>query len=433
MQVETILVMEVALLLFLVLLSATFSGSETALFSLSRARLLKFKTSASRAERCASELMESYHYTLTTISMSNMLVNVGAAMIADEIIRTITPNPLAASIISVFFAVFILLIFGEVTPKTIALLHNQSISLKVSRPLWMMCKILFPLVWFINKCFAIILDLMGRRKSFPLTPEEYSAFLDTAGLSGAFAEHERRLLESALLMSEKQVVDAMTGRVDVVSIRKEATAATVKQIILREKKHFFPIITGDIDDADYLLSAKRFFMLPAGERKNWYNSPAAIKVQFVPENAGINLALENMNRTSVSAALVTDEYGRVSGLISKEDIFAEMIGDINDEHDEPDHTASRIDEHTWKFTGMIPVYLFEEKTGWELSEEFECSTVNGIFSEKLERLPLHGDEITIGNISLRVDKLSKHRASEILARRIDEPSLELDGIEGEVS
>ncbi len=421
MQSETILICEGVLLLFLIVLSALFSGSETALFSLSRARLQEYKGSDNPSERAAFRLMESYHHTLIILSFSNMLVNIAISMLSDNLLGHLVVNPVALSILSIAFAVIMLLIFGEVSPKTLALLNSTTFSLKVSRPLLFVYRLVRPFVLLLNSFFSAILDILGRRKSDPLSAEEYSTYLDVAHLGGAFNAEEKDLLESALLMSRKEVLDVMTGRVDVVSIRKTDSENKVAKIILREKEHFYPVISDDIDDADFLLSTKRFFLLPHEERTNWRRSSAMIPAQFIPENASVNQALENMNRAGVAAALVTDEYGRVSGLVTKEDIFAEMIGDIEDEYDEPDYTFEKQDDGNWSFTGMIPLYLFEELTDWDLpEEEVESSTLNGLFSEKLGRLPLNGDEIILGRIKLRADRISKHRAIAIHAWLLDE-------------
>ncbi len=428
MQAETILIGEGILLIFLVVLSALFSGSETALFSLSRARLQEYKDSPNPSARAAFRLMESYHHTLIILIMGNMFVNVGISMISDNLIHHLALNPVTTSIISIIFSVVVLLIFGEVSPKTLALLNSVAVSLKVSRPLLFIYTLLRPFILLLNKIFSVILDILGRRKSEPLSAEEYSTYLDVAHLGGAFNAEEKDLLESALLMSRKEILDVMTGRVDVVSVHKTDSEEKISKIILREKEHFYPVISNDIDDADFLLSTKRFFLLPREERANWYRSSAMIPAQFVPENAGVSQALENMNRAGVAAALVTDEYGRVSGLVTKEDIFAEMIGDIEDEYDEPDYTFEQREDGSWSFTGMIPLYLFEELTGWDIPQEddLDSSTLNGLFSEKLGRLPLNGDEILMDRIKLRADRISKHRAIAIHAWLLDEPEQHKD-------
>lgn len=405
------------LLILLIGGSAFFSGAETALFSLSRARLLSWREVRSGPRRAVTELMSSYHHTLIVLILGNMFVNVCISMTEDELIKSLTTNRILAEILSVFLAVFLLLIFGEVTPKTVALVHAEKLALKLAWPVWGLRWLLMPFIVFVNACFSVILNLLGRRKSEPLSHEEYSAFLETSFSGGAFSEAEQELLESALRINEKHINDVMTGRVDILCVHKEATAEEIAALIRRVRQGYFPVVAKDIDDADFILSSKRFFMLTPEERRDWATSDAVFPTLFVPEQAGVLQAVGNMNQVNAPAALVPDEYGRIAGMVTREDVFAEIIGDIDDEYDLPDYSYVRTGEDSWRFSGMIPCFLFEELTGWLLPEELESTTVNGLFSELLGRLPVRGDEITVDNLLFCAENISKHRANSFTVRR----------------
>ncbi|MDD3119317.1 MAG: CNNM domain-containing protein, partial [Victivallales bacterium] len=224
-----------ALLPLLVLFSAFFSGSETALFSLSRARLLSWRQATDKPRRAVIDLMSSYHYTLIVLILGNMFVNVGISMVEDELIRSLAVNRILSELISVFLAVFLLLIFGEITPKAIALTHTEAVALRVARPVWLLRRLLMPFVRFINACFSRILDWLGRCRSEPLSPEEYTAFLSASCCGEAFSPAERELLESALRINVKKVIDVMTGRIDILTINREDDAAAVAAAARRHR------------------------------------------------------------------------------------------------------------------------------------------------------------------------------------------------------
>ena len=418
-------------MLILLALSAVFSGSETALFSLSRARLMSFKNSTSKAERHIAQLVDSYHLTQNFLSLGNTFVNVAIAMLGNRIIAAMALDKTLELILSICFSVFILLIFGEITPKTFGLLFAQKIAAIAATPLLWIIKIAKPVISTLDAICSLILDALGRKQPTPLSPEEYATYLDMAHVNGAFDDKEKRLLTSAINMTYKYLSYILTVIFDFFTKKHDSSAETIAARIRAEKENYYPVTPGDIDNAELILSAKRFFLLTPTERGSWINSKAVFPASFIPENAAVTQALETMNKRHASAALVTDEYGRVSGMLTREDIFAEMIGDIADEHDQPEFQITPLDQHSWRLDGMIPIHTFEEHSGIELNEELESATVNGLFSEKLGRLPVHGDTIRVGNLFFRADRISRHRATIVKAWLEPSPSTKLDSIAGE--
>ncbi|MDD3119454.1 MAG: transporter associated domain-containing protein, partial [Victivallales bacterium] len=184
--------------------------------------------------------------------------------------------------------------------------------------------------------------------------------------------------------------------------------------------NYFPVIAADkdIDAADFLLLTKRFFLLTPEEQRDWFHSEAVIPTRLIPGHTGVLQALAYLVREKVSAALATDEYGRIAGMVAREDIFAEMIGDIDDEYDRPDYTVTRTGENSWSFSGMIPCYFFEETTGWKLPSELESTTINGLFAELSGRLPRPGDVIRIGRLVFRAESVTKRRVIRFNVRQV---------------
>jgi len=421
MENLSLLIGELILLLLLLCCSAFFSSSEVSLFSLSRARLLAFRDSTRKSERIVFQLMNNYHRTLIVLILGNMFINTVLSMVNDELIHGLTANKVLAQVLSVVIGVVVLLALGEVTPITIALNHADRLAPIVARPIQFLRRVLMPLIWLVDKFCARVLDLLGRRKSEPLSAEEYSTYLEMASSGGAFTDSEKKLLFSALLLGSKSAGEVMTARIDVATISRHASPDDVAEMIRRERRQFFPVVDRDIDDADFLLSAKAFFLLPAEERGDWQRSSALIPSRFIPEQATLPQALENFDHAGVSAALITDEYGRVTGLLTEEDIFSEMLGEIEDEHNSPDYSFRQTASGAWEFEGMIPVYFFEEITGWTLGDDMEANTVNGLFSERLGRMPVKDDFLEVNSVGLRVLSVSRRRVAAFRAEKILPP------------
>lgn len=402
-------------IVILVILSAFFSGSETALFSLSRARLLAYESDKSRSRRFIVSLMGSYHYTLIALILGNMFVNSGISGLTDMAFNRLELTPLISTTVSIIFAVVVLLIFGEVTPKTIALNNAEKFSDKAAAPVWLMCWILKPFIVVLDYIFSIILKILGKRKSTPLTPDEYASFLEMASAVGAFSSIETEFLESAFALSEKSVAEVMTSRIDIHSVKKRATADEVAVIIRDSSQAYLPIIEDDIDNSDYLLSAKKFFMLPAEKRKTWYDSECLVEATFVPENSNLTKAYATISSSRADVALVTDEYGGITGVLGIEDIYEQLVGDIGDEHEIPFWTIQQTGENSYTLNGSVSLYLLEEVTNWKVPNEIEVNTVNGLISEKMGRIPVLGDVIEESGIKLTVIKVKNNRVIEAKA------------------
>ncbi|MCK4982678.1 MAG: DUF21 domain-containing protein, partial [Victivallaceae bacterium] len=193
---NNIFVLLILLLTFLGL-SAWFSGSETALFSLSRARLLSYKESLNRRHKAVYKLMSNYSYTLIVLIFCNMLANIAVTLTGDSLFhRHLQLDPVYEQIITIVFAVMVLLLFGEVAPKTIALMYSHRIADSVALPLLFLRKLLFPLIWAMNKVSVLIFNWIGQQKPKALNSEEYSLYIEMSAAAGAFSQPERELLES---------------------------------------------------------------------------------------------------------------------------------------------------------------------------------------------------------------------------------------------
>ncbi len=401
----------IILFIFLLLGSAFFSGSETALFSLSRARLLAWKKDNVPSRKRAALLMgTSYNKTLIALILGNMFVNSTLAMTGNELITYLQLDPVLTTTLSIAVAIILLLLIGEITPKTFALIYPEEISQKVSGFILFMRKLLSPLIFITGKIFAVILDILGRKESQPLDHDEYSSYLDMAYSVGAFSGEETRLMTNIFNLRELNVNAVMRARIDVSCIKKGMTPKRVSNRIQKAHNLFYPVVENDIDDAELFMSARDFYLLPAEKRKDW-DKLSTFQAVYIPENTSLTKGLALMKKNRVPVALVADEYGGITGMLKLKDIYEELIGDVNAEFEIPDWQIRKISDKSWILNGNIPLQDIEELTDIEL-DEISTNTLNGLFCEVREKIPVQGDSIIYKRIKIKALKVDNNRIIE---------------------
>jgi magnesium and cobalt exporter, CNNM family len=402
------IIIQITVLLLLIALSAFFSGSETALFSLSRARLLSYRNDPRKVRQAIVALLDSYQKTLIVIIMGNMFVNIGISLINNQLIKAIGLGSIMTAVISIFIAVVVLLIFGEVTPKTIALVNSERISAWSAMPLLYLCRILYPLIAVADWLFSIVLNLLGRGDTHPLSHDEYASYIELAAIGGAFSHDEQLLLKKALELRETSVAELLTPRVNINTVNHQLTENDVKAKIIEFKQPFIPIISQDIDDTEFLLESKEFFWLSEEERKTWTTAACRFPAVFMPLQCSLVQALRKMRTAEVPALLVVDEFGRTAGMITAKIIYSEMVGQIHFDYEDTVLEPEQIADKCWRISGNDSITVFNELTGQDVPDDCESNTMNGMFADILGRIPQSGDTITIDGVTLKAEKVEQH-------------------------
>jgi CBS domain containing-hemolysin-like protein len=405
------LTIQIVILLVFIACSAMFSASETALFSLSRARLMIYADDPSPSKRLVAELMKSYHFTLTALILSNTFVNTCISMIYNEIMSGLKLDEVTTAVVSIFVTVVILLVFGEITPKTVALYFAEPVSQMAARPVWLLRRMLAPAIFVVDKTFGAVVELLGGKSAQALESKEYSSYIESAGNVGIFSAEETKLLGSAFALIEKTVAEVMTNRTEIKAVSRNADPEEVARVLRASRHECLPVYTDDIDDAEHILSAREFFMLSKEEREKWSRRPCVSPVTFIPENTNLTRALATMRRNSVSTALAVDEYGGVSGIIDIGDIYGELIGEMDYADPLVQWKVKQSDWGVWSIDGGAPLYILKDITGWVPPGSVEANTVNGLFCEKLERLPLAGDKIELSGFRMTATAVARHRVT----------------------
>ena len=419
MDIFTSFPLQLILLLIFLGLSAWFSGSETALFSLSRARLLRYRDSTNKRHRAITRLMSSYSYTLIILIFGNMLVNTALTLTSDSLFNQhLELDPVYKQVITIVFTVVVLLIFGEVAPKAVALMYSHKIADAVALPVLFLRKMLFPLIYVMDKVFTFFLNRIGRQHPRALDSDEYSTYIEMSVAAGAFSPPERELLESIFGLRRIIAEDIMTARINLAPVRQSTSPKAVAARIKDKKHEFFPVVTKDLDDAELILSAKKFFMLSPEKRENWFKY-CTFKAVMVPANACLTNVHETLRKADVPAALVVDEYGRATGMISSRDIASQITGEVETMYDKAEFSIEKSRKGVWIIRGMIPLFELEKTFEVKVPEEYESRGLNGLFAEILGKLPDVGDTIEVEDIRLTAIKIKSKLVMEVKVQKIE--------------
>ena len=411
------IIWQLALLIALVGVSAFCSSAEMALFSLSRPKVLSYKDSPSAVRRLIWKLMNSQSRTLITIIFCNMFVNSMISMVNETLLQKLNLPPAATLAASAFTGIVILLLLGEVTPMTIAYVFSDRWAECAARPVYYASRLLAPLTSLVEHACNRVLDLLGHAKVSGLKPQEYLSFIDNGVERGSFTPEEAKLMKETIALRRKTVESVMRTRSELYFITDGDTPETIRKIIREHALPYLPVSSDKrLDNADAILSARLFFALPPEARANWRKSACVQDhALFIPEQTTLEKALRTLKRSKTYAALAADEYGAVSGIITREDIYSELAGRSVELNEQTDYDVVKLGPGRWMFDGMATLDFMKSTLALKIeSGRFSATTLNGIFCELLGSIPQQGDKVTFGPVTMTAHAMSGNRISRML-------------------
>lgn len=398
------------ILLLLIILSGFFSSAETALFSISKTKALHMSKDGKKTSLLIRKLKADPHTLLTTILIGNNLVNVGAAALATTIAIKSFPN-FAAGIATAAMT-FLLLVFGEVFPKSIATRNNLLIARMAIYPVYWLSLFFFPVIKFLN----FIPWLTGRiKKPNTLTEEELITFVEVVEEEGKIKEEEKELIHNIFEFDDTNAYEIMTPRADMFVVDADAPLDT-KQIINSGFSRI-PVIEGSIDRVIGILNIKDLFMHlakggPQIDAREIMHAP-----YFIPENKKLDTLLHQFKKTKNHMAIVVDEHGGVSGLISLEDALEEIVGEIEDETDKDEKHITPLKTGVWIILGKSDIEDVNEATGMNIPDTTAYDTFSGYILDTIGKIPKEKEEFTIGGHTIIVERREGNRISKYLVKK----------------
>ena len=407
---------------FVILLafSAFFSASETALSSANKIRLKTRAEDGDRKAARALELIEGYDKTLSAIVVGNHVVNLYSASIATA--AAIAMFGEKGSAIATAITTVLVLIFGEILPKSFAKDHSETFSLAVAAPLSFIRTILTPVVWI----FIQIKQLFtGRNSGMNLQPsvteDELKTIIDTVEEEGVLSEQETDIIQSAIDFDNTTVQEILVPRVDMVAVEMNTPTEDILSTCLDNGYSRIPVYQNSIDNIVGVLHAKDLLNCLA-KNKPIVVSELMRDVMFVYRTKRINSLLADFRRTKQHIAIVTDDYGGTVGLVTLEDVLEELVGEIWDETDSAEVPIRAISENKWEVQGDVNIEDLFETIGFS-DRNFDCdySSVAGWVLDVLEHIPVAGEHFGYKNLRIVVQKVEDQRILSLLVEREDLP------------
>lgn len=406
-------------ILLLLICSAAASGSETAFFSLSPSQLSDIRSSKTPSNKRVVNLLESPKLLLATMLIINNLVNVGIVIISTFLVNQyldFSSNPLLGFLFQVVIITSVLLLIGEIMPKVLATRNPVKVATTLAMPLTVIQRILYPFSKLLVNSTRFI-DKRHSGKSHNVTLDDISNAIDITA-DGKVDDEDRKIMKSITRFGEINAREIMSPRVDLTVIDKSLPFSKVQKIIIDSGYSRIPVFSETPDTITGILYIKD--LLPHLSAKDDFNWVSLVRPPFfIPENKPINDLMQEFQEKKIHMAVVVDEYGGTSGIITLEDIIEEIVGEINDEFDiEAENTFySKIDEHNYIFEGKTTINdtcrvlgiddrIFDDAKG-------ESESLAGLILELAGKMPSNGETIAFSDFVFRIEAADKRRIKKV--------------------
>ena len=397
-------------LVILVGFSAFFSASETAFSSLNQIRL---KSRAEDGDSSAARVLamaEQYDKLLSTILIGNNIVNIAAASIGTILFTQMLGAERGATMSTIVLTI-IVLIFGEVTPKSLAKEMPEKVATAVSPFLVLLMALMTPLTWLFTQWKKLLGHFVHSGEADTITEGELMTMVSEAENDGELTDRESELIRSAIEFDDVEVEEILTPRVDVVAVADDIPLEELAQTFAESGYSRLPVYHGTIDNIIGVVHEKDFYI--ARLKKATKIDDLVVPTLYTTGSTQISQLLRTLREQHHHLAVVVDEYGGTEGIITLEDILEELVGEIWDEHDEVTEDFRKQSDGSWLVSGSASVDDLYEELDLPEEEDIDSNTVNGLVQEKTCHLPKVGDRFTLGEYDGVVTRTAKRRVTEV--------------------
>ncbi|MBQ8953650.1 MAG: HlyC/CorC family transporter [Clostridia bacterium] len=402
----------IILVLFVLLaLSAFFSSTETAFSSVSHTRLKSRAKLGDRKAQLALDLAEDYDRLLSTILIGNNIVNILASSLAT--VEFVFFYKDAGVTISTIVMTVLVLIFGEISPKTLAKDRAEQMTVAVAPAVRAIVKLFTPLTWVFMQWRRLLTRLFPAPDDKGMAEEELLTIVDEAEQEGEIDEHESDLIRSAIEFDDLSAEDILTHRVDIVALDLSMTMDEAEAVFRENTFSRLPVYEENIDDIVGIIHEKDFFNNRSAKSLRELMHPP----MFVTPGAKLSDLLRMLQKNKTHMAIVSDEYGGTMGLLTLEDILEELVGEIYDEHDEIAEPFKKLPDGSWQVDASAELEDMQERFGF--AGESDAATVSGWVVEQLGRIPAVGDSFTHEDLAVTVTQVEATRVLEINVRKTE--------------
>ena len=395
-------------LVVLVVFSAFFSASETAFSSLNQIRLKSRAEDGDSAAARVLAMSEKYDKLLSTILIGNNIVNIAAASIGTVLFTRLL-DPERGATVSTIVLTVVVLIFGEVTPKSLAKEMPETVATAVSPFLNLLMILFTPLTWLFSQWKRFLGHFVHSTEEDTITEGELMTMVSEAENDGELTDRESELIRSAIEFDDVEVEEILTPRVDVVAVEDNTSLDEVAQTFAESGYSRLPVYHDTIDNIIGVVHEKDFYM--ARLKKETKLEDLVKPTLYTTGSTQISQLLRTLREQHHHMAVVVDEYGGTCGIVTMEDILEELVGEIWDEHDEEEVFIRKVDKDTYLVDAAMDFDDFAEF--FHLNEETEMTSVSGWVMEQCDRVPEVGDRFSCQDLDVLVTRVDNHRTCEI--------------------
>lgn len=412
---DSSVVIQLIILAVLILLSALFSSAETSLTTSNKLKIQSLADQGSKRARILLKISEDSGKMLSAILIGNNLVNNAATALTTSLIIQLFGNSgvgIATGVITL-----LILIFGEISPKTLATIHSEKMALLYAPLIHFLMKIFTPVIFIVNKLSMGVLFLLRvnpDQKVNTMTEHELRTIVDVSHEDGVIESEEKEMIYNVFDMGDAKAKDIMVPRVHVTFADINSTYDELIEIFREDKFTRLPIYEETTDNVVGTINMKDLLLYNYNNKKEFHVRDILREAYFTYEYKSISELLVEMRQASINIAIVLDEYGETAGLITLEDLLEEIVGEIHDEYDENEEEFVRqINDREYIIEGSMNLDDINDSLGLNLSSE-DYDSLGGFIIEHLDRLPEQGDELTTDDgIRLVVEALQKNRVESV--------------------
>lgn len=398
----------ISLIIGLLFASAFFSGIEIAFFSISNIRVKHLVAKKVRNAEHLAKLKEDPHRLLITILIGNNAVNIAAASIAT--LFALQRFGSAGVGIATGVMTLAVLIFGEITPKSIATRHAEKIALNTCKIVKFLTILFYPIIIVLDLVTRVFTKMAGDTAPSPTVTEEEMRYIVKIGAEeGEINKMEREMIDNIFEFDETVVREIMTPRPDIVAIDINDGKEKILKILKKSKYSRIPVYDGKMDDIEGILFTKDLLSYLDRKIKKEHIEKAVRKAFIIPETKQVDELLTEFRETKNHMAIVVDEFGAVAGIVTIEDLLEEIVGEIYDEKDKIFQQVKKKGDGVAIVDAGIEIAEANEQLGLNLSEDEDYTTLGGLVLEKLGHIPTVGEKVELHNAKLVVERMVNNR------------------------
>lgn len=407
-------VAQLVALIILVALSALFSSAETSFVTVSQIKMRSLAEAGNRSAQRVLKITSDSAKMLSAILIGNNLVNISASSLATTLTLSLWGN--AAVSITTGVLTLIVLIFGEISPKTFATAYAEKIALIYSGPIRFLMIVLTPVIFVINFIAKGVLRIIGfnpNKHKATITEDELRTMVDVSREEGVLETDEHEMISNVFDFGESQAKDVMIPRIDMTSVSVDSTFDEIVEVFRQDKYTRLPVYEKSVDNVIGIINVKD--LLLCEDKSNFSVRNILRKPYYTYEFKHISELMDELKKTSNNFTIVVDEYGSTVGMITLEDLLEEIVGEIRDEYDEDEEDEIiQINDNEYVISGTTRLGDLEDIINLpKLDEDEDYDSISGFIVSQLGRLPQDGDEVKLDNQKLVVDECDKYRIIKV--------------------